>query len=61
MPILLATGFTEHLRLAARNRWRDADTPAGTVNALLPPVTNDWNVSMGAVLAIGQHTEDVLV
>jgi itaconate CoA-transferase len=61
VPILVATEVAEHLRLAGKKRWRDVDTPAGTVNALLPPVTNDWNVSMGAVPALGHHTEDALV
>jgi crotonobetainyl-CoA:carnitine CoA-transferase CaiB-like acyl-CoA transferase len=56
----VATEVAEHLRLAARNRCRGVDTPAGTVNALPPPMTNDWNVSMGAVPVLGQHTEDVL-
>ena len=52
--------FTDHPQLAARNRWRAADTPAGSVQALLPPVTNDWNESMGAMPARGQHTDDGL-
>jgi CoA-transferase family III len=28
--------------------------------SLLPPVTNDWNESIGAVPALGRHTDDVL-
>lgn len=52
--------FAEHPQLAARNRWRDIDTPEGSVKALLPPVTNSWQQSMGAVPGLGQHTADVL-
>ena len=30
----------EHAQLKARNRWREIDTPAGRIPALLPPVTS---------------------
>ena len=37
------------------------DTPAGPVLALLPPVTVPGRqAAMGAVPALGQHTEEVL-
>ena len=53
--------FAAHPQLAARNRWRDVDTPAGPVRALLPPVTVPGREAvMGAVPALGQHTEAVL-
>ena len=54
-------GFAAHPQLQARDRWREADTPAGPVRALLPPVTVPGReAAMGAVPALGQHTESVL-
>ena len=53
--------FAAHPQLAARDRWREADTPGGPVRALLPPVTGPGReATMGAVPALGQHTEAVL-
>ena len=53
--------FAAHPQLAARDRWREVDTPAGPVRALLPPVTVPGRqAAMGAVPALGQHTEEVL-
>jgi itaconate CoA-transferase len=53
--------FAAHPQLAARDRWREVDTPAGPVRALLPPVTGPGReAAMGAVPALGQHTESVL-
>jgi crotonobetainyl-CoA:carnitine CoA-transferase CaiB-like acyl-CoA transferase len=53
--------FAAHPQLAARDRWREVDTAAGPVRALLPPVTVPGReAAMGAVPAPGQHTESVL-
>jgi crotonobetainyl-CoA:carnitine CoA-transferase CaiB-like acyl-CoA transferase len=53
--------FAAHPQLTARDRWREVDTPAGSVRALLPPVTVPGReAAMGAVPALGQHTEAVL-
>ncbi|MFK0157625.1 CaiB/BaiF CoA transferase family protein [Streptomyces sp. NPDC090499] len=50
-----------HPHLAARDRWRRIDTPAGPVPALLPPpVIAGYDPPMGAVPALGEHTERVL-
>ncbi|WP_416979951.1 CaiB/BaiF CoA transferase family protein [Streptomyces sp. T028] len=50
-----------HPQLAARDRWREIDTPAGPVPALLPPpVIDGYDPPMGAVPALGQHTNAVL-
>ena len=50
-----------HPQLAARGRWRDVDTPAGPVPALLPPgVPATAESPMGAVPAVGQHTDAIL-
>jgi hypothetical protein len=49
--------FSAHPQLAARDRWREVDTAAGPVRALLPPVTMPGReAAMGAVPATGQHT-----
>jgi itaconate CoA-transferase len=49
--------FAAHPQLAARERWRDVDSPNGQVRALLPPVTVPGRTAaMGAIPALGQHT-----
>ncbi|MFL5413106.1 MAG: CaiB/BaiF CoA transferase family protein [Myxococcales bacterium] len=51
-----------HPQLAARNRWREVQTSAGPVAATLPPANLEGvTPSMGAVPALGQHTEAVLL
>jgi crotonobetainyl-CoA:carnitine CoA-transferase CaiB-like acyl-CoA transferase len=51
----------EHPHLAARQRWREVDSPVGPVRALLPPaVFAGRTAPMGAVPALGEHTEAVL-
>ena len=53
--------FAAHPQLAARNRWREVDTPGGPVRALLPPVSvAGREPAMGAVPALGQHTTAIL-
>lgn len=50
-----------HPQFAARDRWREVDTPKGPVRALLPPFTfTDQEAVMGDVPALGQHTDEVL-
>jgi len=51
----------EHAQLEARRRWREVDTPAGRVPALLPP--GSWESAdprMDAVPALGEHTDSIL-
>jgi itaconate CoA-transferase len=51
----------DHEQLKARKRWREVDTPAGRIAALLPPVTTaGYEVRMDAVPALGEHTDLVL-
>ncbi|MFC7343571.1 CaiB/BaiF CoA transferase family protein [Saccharopolyspora griseoalba] len=53
--------FAEHPQLAARDRWREVDTPVGGVDALLPPVTVPGREPrMDPVPEIGQHTAKIL-
>ena len=52
--------FAAHPQLAARDRWRDIDSPAGQIRALLPPVTVPGRTAaMGAVPALGQHSKAI--
>ncbi|MEX5634889.1 CaiB/BaiF CoA transferase family protein [Parafrankia sp. FMc2] len=51
----------DHPHLVARDRWQDVATPTGTVRALLPPpIAAEWSPPMGAVPALGEHTDAVL-
>ncbi|KPM51721.1 formyl-CoA transferase [Frankia sp. CcI49] len=51
----------DHPHLAARDRWREIDTPTGPTRALLPPpIAAEWAPPMGAVPALGAHTDSVL-
>ncbi|HEX2539468.1 MAG TPA: CaiB/BaiF CoA-transferase family protein [Caldimonas sp.] len=50
-----------HAQLQARGRWAEVQTPAGPVPALLPPgVADASEACMGAVPALGQHTDALL-
>lgn len=52
----------EHPQLAARDRWRTVDSPAGPIPALLPPGKNDaFEYQMGAVPSVGAHSESILL
>jgi len=54
-------GLVGHEQLAARNRWREVDTPVGLIKALVPPATLDGDEPvMGPIPAPGQHTEQIL-
>ena len=53
--------FAAHPQLAARGRWREIDSPVGPLRALAPPVMMDaLEPAMGAVPALGEHTEMIL-
>ncbi|MFF3502810.1 CaiB/BaiF CoA transferase family protein [Streptomyces sp. NPDC003247] len=54
--------LAEHPQLAARERWREVDSPVGPLRALLPPITlpGGAEARMGAVPALGEHTGAVL-
>lgn len=53
--------FLQHPQLAARERWREIDSPAGPLRALLPPLNmENFAPIMGAVPALGQHTDAIL-
>lgn len=53
--------FWEHPQLAARDRWREVESPVGALRALLPPVTlADSMPRMGAIPALGEQAESIL-
>lgn len=50
-----------HPQLQARQRWTTVGSPAGPIPALLPPATNStFEAQMGAVPAVGEHTDALL-
>ena len=52
--------FAAHPQLAARDRWRSVDSPAGPIPAMLPPLTLGGRPPvMGAIPALGQHTNAI--
>ncbi len=53
--------FLDHPQLADRGRWRDIESPAGRLSALLPPTALDGvDPVMGAIPALGQHSDAIL-
>ncbi|GAA4864967.1 CaiB/BaiF CoA transferase family protein [Saccharopolyspora rosea] len=53
--------FADHPQLAARDRWREVDSPVGPLRALLPPVTvAGREPRMDPVPEVGEHTDAVL-
>ena len=53
--------FVDHPQLRSRDRWREIESPAGRLRALLPPVEMAGVAPvMGAVPSLGQHTDAIL-
>ena len=53
--------LADHPQLAARDRWREVDSPSGLLKALVPPATLDGDEPvMGQIPTVGQHTAAVL-
>ena len=54
-------GLWAHPQLAARQRWCSVGTPAGPVQALLPPGANSaFDYRMDAVPSVGEHSAAIL-
>ncbi|MBC7605111.1 MAG: CoA transferase, partial [Ramlibacter sp.] len=54
-------GVWDHPQLRARDRWTEIDSPAGKLKAMFPPgMGRGDDPCMGAVPALGQHTDAVL-
>jgi itaconate CoA-transferase len=53
--------FWNHPQLDERDRWREVETPAGPLRALLPPANlRDAEPRMEPVPTVGQHTDAIL-
>ena len=53
--------FAAHPQLAARNRWRDVESSAGPLRALIPPVTlMGVEPRMDPIPELGEQTEHIL-
>ena len=51
----------DHPQFKARKRWREMGSPKGPLAVLLPPATHDaFEARIGAVPAVGEHTEGIL-
>src|ERR671921_1965453 len=54
--------FLDHPQLKARNCWREVESPAGPLWALLPPATPAGvEPVMAPIPGVGEHTEEILV
>lgn len=53
--------FVDHPALSSRDRWVTVDSPGGAIRALKPPATlGGVEPHMGAVPALGAHTDQIL-
>ncbi|MEO6457474.1 MAG: CaiB/BaiF CoA-transferase family protein, partial [Chloroflexia bacterium] len=53
--------FWDHAQHKARNRWREVESEAGPLKALLPPVTaRGAEPRMDPIPSVGEHTENIL-
>jgi itaconate CoA-transferase len=53
--------FWEHPQHSVRQRWREIESPVGTLAALQPPIVLEGEEArMGGVPALGQHTDAIL-
>ena len=53
--------FIKHPQFTARKSWREVDSPAGPIPALIPPVRmSGVDPIMAAIPGLGQHSESIL-
>jgi len=53
--------FLNHPQLAARDRWREVDSPVGPIRALVPPFGIEGvEPRMEKIPAVGEHTDAIL-
>jgi itaconate CoA-transferase len=53
--------FWDHPQLEARNRWREVGSPAGPLDALLPPLNiAGVEPDLSAIPKVGEHTRAIL-
>ncbi|WP_024302938.1 CaiB/BaiF CoA-transferase family protein [Pseudogulbenkiania sp. MAI-1] len=54
-------GLWNHVQLQARQRWREVESPAGVIPALLPPGRHSaFEYRMDPIPAVGEHSEAIL-
>lgn len=54
-------GLWDHPQLQGRNRWRDVESPAGSLPALLPPGrVSGFEPRMDPIPEIGAHSREIL-
>jgi len=54
--------FVDHPQLADRDRWREIESPVGTLRALLPPFDiSGMQPRMSAIPDLGEHTDAILL
>jgi len=52
----------KHAQFAARDRWREVESPKGKLPTLLPPATHDsFEPRLAAAPEVGEHTESILL
>ena len=57
----MSPGSSTIPQLAARGRWREIESPAGPLRAIVPPLDLEgMEPRMGAIPDVGQHTEEIL-
>jgi itaconate CoA-transferase len=53
--------FLDHPQLAARHRWREVESSAGPIRALVPPFGfSDIEPKMGPIPSVGEHSDAIL-
>jgi itaconate CoA-transferase len=53
--------FLQHPQLVERGKWKDVESPAGPLRALVPPFGfDDMEPRMGPIPGLGEHTDAIL-
>lgn len=53
--------FIDHPQLTTRQRWQEIESPAGPLQAIIPPFDLEgMTPNMGPIPAVGTHTDDIL-
>lgn len=53
--------FVAHPQLAARDRWREVESPVGTLRAIIPPIDLEgMPPRMGPIPDVGEQTDEIL-
>ena len=59
--VLEIADFVKHPQLSARNRWREVGSPAGPLQAIIPPMDfAGVEPRMDPIPYVGEHTDEIL-